>query len=123
HVASSTCRRGYMKGLFSPRWIMLAMLGALFIGIAVVAYDMPWDARRVFGACLAAAGVLNILLGPRTARRIFRSTRSKIWLFFGEEGVRFSYLSLGGALVVAGLLLLLLPERVAHAFFLFFVLT
>lgn len=104
-----------MKALSSPRWVVLAMLGALFIGIAFVAYDMPRDARSVFGACLAAVGVLNILLGPRTARRIFRSTRSKIWLFFGEEGVRISYLSLGVALVVAGLLLLLLPANTRAA--------
>jgi hypothetical protein len=97
-----------MSPLLKPKHIVVILLVMLFFGIAFATYDLPPDARKVFAGCLIAAGAFNILLRRNAARWIFRLTKSKVWAFFGEEGVQFFYLGVGITLVASGLFLLLM---------------
>jgi hypothetical protein len=104
-----------MNSVLKPKNILVALLIMVFFALAYAAYDFPPDARNVFAVCLVAAGVLNILLRRSASRSIFRLLpQSKVWSFFGEEGVQFGYLAFGVTLVAEGLLLLLIGFLITH---------
>ena len=91
--------------------LLMLILGGV-IGLLVL---IPSEAQsnRFFGACLIAAGAMNVLLHRRIGRQLLRQVNSRsplisnFWKRMGHDGIQLLYLGIGIILAAAGLFLLI----------------
>ena len=103
-IASVESKRGAVV-------LLMLILGGV-IGLLVVIPSEP-QSNRFFGACLIAAGAMNVLLHRRIGRQLFRQVHSRsplisnFWKRMGQDGIQLLYLGIGIILAAAGLFLLI----------------
>jgi hypothetical protein len=91
--------------------LLMLILGGV-IGLLVM-IPSESQSNRFFGACLIAAGAMNVLLRRMIGRQLFRQVNSSsplisnFWKRMGQDGIQLLYLGIGIILAAAGLFLLI----------------